>query len=171
MRFFSKLFGLDMQPEPPQTFITRDGLLRPSDKVFDAWTAGDLGRLLAALETPTHPVDRHHLLQSIVELTYKDRNKSGKMRELCESISRLHLKEFPTLAIALRKEFKGYGADFLPRVTTFQHLATLLTEDGKYDEAVAICKMALSYNLHDRTAGGFESRIDRIRKKELKARM
>ena len=81
-------------------------------------------------------------------------------------------QRFPTLAIALRKEFQGYGADFLPRVTTFQHLATLLThEDGKYDEAVAICKMALSYNLHDRTAGGFESRIDRIRKKELKARM
>lgn len=170
MGWIARLFGTGQREAYSESFITRGGELRRTDAVFDAWTSGDLQRMLSVLNVPTHSVDRHHLLQSIVNLTYKERNKSKEMRDLCERIARLHLSEFPILAVALRKEFKGYSTDFLPRVTTFQHFATLLTEDGKYDEAAAVCEMALSYDLHDRTTGGFEARIERIRKKQLKSR-
>ena len=169
MGFLSKLFGFDKGSQYPQSFVTRGGEVRNTDAAFDAWTSGDLKQMLAALNVSTHDIDRHHLLQSIVELTYKERNASRETRDLCEKIARIHLSEFPRLAVALRKEFKGYGSDFLPRVTTFQHFATLLTEDGKFDEAVHICETALSYDLHDRTQGGFEARIERIRKKQKKA--
>jgi hypothetical protein len=124
-----------------------------------------LSQMLAALNTPTHPVDRHHLLQSIVELTYKERNKDSQMRQLCEQTARTHLDEFPQLKDALLEENED-GEVFLPRVSTFQHLATLLTEDGRFDEAVKVCELAIEYDLHDNTQGGFEKRIERIRNKQ-----
>lgn len=126
--------------------------------------------MLAALDTLTHPVDRHHLLQSIVELTYKERNKNPQMRQRCEQVARIHLTEFPQLVKPLLSQNKdSRGRGFLPRVSTFQHLATLLTEDGRFDEAVEVCGLAIKYDLHDNTKGGFEKRIERIRKKERHA--
>jgi hypothetical protein len=169
MGWISRLLGREARVEYPQSFITRCGERRLADAAFDAWTSGDLSQMLAALNTPTHPIDRHFLLQSIVDLAYKERNRSVEMRKLCETTSRLHLAEFPTLAPALLKDAKGYGSDLLPRVTTFQYFATLLAEDLRFDEAIEVCETALSYDLHDRTQGGFEARIERIRNKQLKA--
>jgi hypothetical protein len=56
-----------------------------------------------------------------------------------------------------------------PRVTTFQHYATILTEDEEYEKAISICEKAIEYGLLDNTASGFEGRIARIRKKAEKA--
>ena len=67
----------------------------------------------------------------------------------------------PSLALALKEDMGGT----LPRVTTFQHYATVLTEDGEYEKAISICEKALEYGLHDNTKSGFEGRIERIKKK------
>jgi len=170
MSWLSKLLGLGDDQEPAESYKLSGGESRRTDAAFDAWTSGDLSLMLAALDTPTHPVDRHFLLQSIVAITYKERKRNPQMRQRCEQVARMHLTEFPDLVtplLAQNKDSRGRG--FLPRVSTFQHLATLLTEDNRFDEALQVCELALKYDLHDNTQGGFEKRIERIRKKQRDA--
>jgi hypothetical protein len=112
--------------------------------------------MLRALSVPTHPIDRHHLLQQIVKATYKSR-RDPAMAQKCREIAELHLTEFPRIAPALKRDI-----GFLPRVLTFQHYATLLTEAGEFDRAVEVCETAMEYGLGDRTKGGFPARIARI---------
>jgi hypothetical protein len=76
-----------------------------------------------------------------------------------------HIAEFGKIAPALEKEM-----GFLPRVITFQHYATLLTEDGKYDDAIDICNTALKFGLDDGTKSGFQGRIERIKKQATKSK-
>lgn len=171
MKWLSKLFGSDRADGSAERWTLRDNNPHRSDAAFDAWTSGDLSQMLRALETPTHPVDRHYLLQTIVELTYKERNKAAKMRQLCEKIARIHINEFPLFVqplLAQNKDSRGIG--FLPRISTFQHLATILTENEQFDEARTVCELAIKYDLHDNTQGGFEKRIERIRNREKRAR-
>ena len=132
----------------------------PGDDAFRAWTSGDLNQMLKAVSTKTNPIDRHFLLQSIVDATYKLR-KEEKYRKICIEYAEKHLQEFPSIAPVLKKDMGGT----LPRVTTFQKYATVLTEDGEYEKAISVCEKALEYGLHDNTKSGFEGRIERIKKK------
>jgi len=63
------------------------------------------------------------LLQTIVEITYK-RRKEPEMRRIYREIAEKHISEFAALAPALKQDMGGN----LPRVSTFQHFATLLTD-------------------------------------------
>lgn len=140
------------------SFISRFGKSTPADEAFHAWTSGDLNRMLKAVEIKTNLIDRHHLLQCIVEATYRQRSKT-EMRAKCKEIALIHLKEFPKISAAL-KEDKGV----LPRVSTFQHYSTLLVEESSFQEAIEVCNTALSYGLNDGTKNGFKGRIQRIEK-------
>lgn len=149
--------------------IIRDGQSRIADEVFRAWTSNEMSRMLAALNTPTHPVDRHFLLQSIVKEAYKQRADPG-MRSIAEEVGWKHVAEFEALAAALRREFGRTVPGGLPRVTTFQHLATLMVERNLFSKATEVCEYAMRFGLTDGTKGGFESRIQKIRKQEQKGR-
>jgi hypothetical protein len=142
------------------TYTSRCGKTVIADEVFFAWTSGDLRRMLAAIDLKTNPIDRHFLLMGIVAATYKDR-KTRESADICERVARIHLSDFSTIVSALRRDMGGT----LPRVSRFQHFATLLTEQGRYDGAIQICSEAIGYGLHDGTQGDFSDRIDRIRKK------
>jgi hypothetical protein len=120
--------------------------------------------MLRQLETERRPVDRHFLMLGIVESAYRDRLRDPEMRDLCERVGLQHVAEFPAFAPALREQF-----GMLPRVPTFQLLATVLTERGDFARAIDVCQTALSLRLHDGTVGGFDGRIDRIRKKQAAA--
>lgn len=132
--------------------------------MFDAWTQGNLDEILSVINEETNPIDRHFLLQRIVKETYSDR-EDPKMRNLCRRVAQHHLDEFPEIAPALKKDMGGT----LPRVSTFQHYATVLTEDGEFERAVEVCQQAMDFGLHDGTKTGFEGRIERIRRKQEKA--
>lgn len=146
------------------SFILRNGVSIPADEVFEAWTSGNLPRMLAARSLKTHPVDRHFLLQTIVKLTYSERARPD-MRALCLETATQHVAEFETIAPVLASDFGGW----LPRVPTFATLATLLVEDARYAEAIAVCEKAIGFGLHDGTKGDFPGRIERIRKKASKS--
>jgi len=155
---------VDTSPPPRSTtYVSRMGRSVEAGESFHAWTSGDLARMISATNQQTNPIDRHFLLMGIVNQTYKDRKKPD-MGKLCAEIAEKHLAEFPNIAPALKKDMGGE----LPRVTTFQHYATLLTERGEYKRAIEVCEEALRYGLHDNTKGGFEARIDRIKRKQKK---
>ena len=161
MSWLNKLFKKDTE-SPNQyfgTFTIRQGKSVPVDEAFRAWTSGDLTEMLKAVKTKTNPIDRHFLLQSIVDATYKLR-KEDKYRQLCIEFAEKHLQEFPNIAPALKADMEGA----LPRITTFQNYATVLTENGNFEKAIHICELALKYGLHDGTKSGYEGRISRIKK-------
>ena len=145
-----------------ETYIYRMGRHTKADKVFEAWSSGDLNKMLKAASIKTNPVDRHFLLQTIVEVTYR-RRKESEMHRICREIAEKHISEFAALAPALKQDM---GGD-LPRVSTFQHFTTLLTEDGDYDYAIRVCNAAINCGPDDGTRSGFERRIEKIKKKKV----
>ena len=133
----------------------------PTDAVFNAWTSGDVKQMLRALGQHTNLIDRHFLLLRLAEETYRLRSDRAMAAE-CARVSEMHLAEFPQIAPALKADFDGV----LPRVSTFQNYAMLLTEQGDFERAVWVCQLALHYGLDDGTKAGFIGRVDRIRKKQ-----
>jgi hypothetical protein len=144
-----------------KSFTIRGGKSVPTDAVFVAWTSGDLKQMLRALGQRTNLVDRHYLLLRVVEETYRLRSDPTMAAE-CARVSEIHLAEFQQIAPALKAEFEG----LLPRVSTFQNYATLLTEQGNYERAIWVCDLASYYGLDDGTKAGFSGRVDRIHKKQ-----
>ena len=61
------------QFEEGKSYTTRGGESVETDAVFDAWTSGDLNAMVAVLGLRTHPVDRHHLLNCLVEAAQSSR--------------------------------------------------------------------------------------------------
>lgn len=147
---------------PSSGFMLRDGELVVADEVFFATFSADVPRMLEAMELEAIPFDRHFLLLAIVKETYKHRAEE-EMRTICRRVSEIHRAEFSNIAEHLKKRFGT-----LPMVPFFQYYATILSEDAEYDKAIAICKEAISYGLHDGTKAGYEGRIERIRKKQAK---
>lgn len=142
-----------------ESWVLRGGKSVPADEVFAAWTAQDLPRMLSALELKTNAIDRHFLLMGIVSETYKHRG-DPEMAQICSRVAEMHIAEFPQIARPLKSDMDG----ILPRVTTFQHYATLLTEQSRFDRAIEVCETAIRFGLHDGTKSGFEGRIERIKK-------
>lgn len=73
---------------------------------------------------------------TIVDEAYKLRKEDDEAKNLCTDIAEQHAKEFPFIKPALIQSLDG----ILPRVTTFQKYATLLTEHCQYKRAIEICK-------------------------------
>jgi hypothetical protein len=116
------------------------------------------------------PVDRHYLLQEMVAATYRLRKTHEQYRKLCGQIAELHLREFPSMVEPLKawmgEETKRAGGKIPIQVTTFTNYATLLTEAGEFEKAIAVCETAIRLGCIDwHTAMGYEGRIERIRKK------
>lgn len=143
--------------------IERLGRFIDADEVFHAWMSADLRRMLAARSIKTNPIDRHFLLQSIVQQCYKARTRPD-MRELCIQTGLKHLEEWGAIGLALRKDFGGK----LPRVPSFAWLATALGEAERFDEASKVCEEAARYGLDDGTKGGYAARAAKWREKGKK---
>ncbi len=156
-----KSLVISPSPVSQKRYVERDGKEQEADSVFDAWTFGDFETMLEQLNQNTTLVDRHFLLMNIVDQAYTKRDDK-KMRTICHQVAQTHISEFPKIKPALKKSLGGVT----PRVSTFQQYATVLTEDGLYSEAVAVCEAAKKYGLSDGTKGNFQGRIERIKKKE-----
>lgn len=161
MDWLTSLFGNNSKSNYQESTTTiRFGKSVPVDDAFRAWSSGNLGEMLKAVNTRTNPIDRHFLLQSIVTESYKLR-KEEKYRKICHEFAEKHLQEFPSLVPAIKEDMDGT----LPRITTFQYYATILTENEEYEKAIEVCQKAISFGLIDGSKAGFEGRIKRILKK------
>ena len=112
--------------------------------VFDASTSEDLASMLAVIDQPAKPLDRHFLLMSIIKETYRRRD-DPIMRETCRRVGRRHLELLPKFVHPLKRLVGG----FMPRVSTFEHLTMILSEDGDYDEAIRVAEMAVALKVFD----------------------
>lgn len=143
------------------------GLFKADDR-FEAWTSGDLNKMLKQLYKIGHPIDTHFLYSNIVRTVYKQRADPQK-RILFKNVATEHVSVFSTLRPVLYAKSNEDDLEVsLPSAPTFENLATVYTEDGEYGKAIAVCNMAINFGLRENTKGGYQGRIERIRKKASK---
>jgi hypothetical protein len=147
----------------PEGEFVPDRKARETDGVFYTWTPSDLDAMLSQLNEKTNFVDRHFLLMNIVGETYKHRD-DPEMRDICHHVAQMHIDEFHKIKPYLKRSI-----GVLPRVPTFQQYATVLTEEERFEEAIAVCETAMKFGLSDGTKRDFAGRIERIKKKEAKS--
>ena len=144
-----------------RTKFTDEERKRGYDEVYLARLDRNLNEMLKVIHIQTIPANRHFLLQGIIEQTYKLR-KDKTYNDLCIEFCEKHLNELPNLIEALKDEFES-----LPRILVFQNYSTILTELGEYQKAIDVCEIAISLKLEDGTKGGYQGRIDKIKKKMI----
>jgi len=143
------------------------GLFKADDR-FEAWTSGDLNKMLKQLYKIGHPIDTHFLYSNIVREAYKQRADPQK-RTLFKKIVTEHISVFSALRPVLYvKSNKVDSEVILSSAPAFVNLATVYTDDGEYAKAVAVCNMAIDFGLRENTKGGYQGRIERIKKKAAK---
>ncbi|MFO7966780.1 MAG: tetratricopeptide repeat protein [Archaeoglobaceae archaeon] len=117
--------------------------------------------LLEALQSKDdNPMDRHFVYNSLIDLYYKKRDSSDAI-EKCIKYCLEDIKYFEDFKKAWEREF----GDELPRIPSFERLAIIYEKQGKFEEAIEICQMALKLGLKSSRKGGFEGRINKLQKK------
>lgn len=148
------------------------GGLYETDERFSSWTnflaSNDIGKMIDLVHKRGHPIDTHFLYLNIIESTYKQR-ADPQMRILFRKTALEHISVFDLLEPVLYNK-SGNNQDpkfLLPRVPTFQYLATVYAEDGEFGKAIKVCELAIGFGLEDGTKGGFSGRMERIKKKAV----
>ena len=90
MKWLSRLFGGKETAISSKSYVIRNGRAVEADESLNAWTSRNLDEMIKAAETDTNPIDRHFLLQTIVDETYKRRDEE-KFRDLCIEFSEKHI--------------------------------------------------------------------------------
>lgn len=122
--------------------------------------SGDIPQMIRALSLKGNLVDRHFLLMQLCRQAYRLRKSDPNMRKLARDVGLQHVREFPEIRGPLTRHL-----GILPRVPSFQNVATLMAEEADFQAAINVCESAIGFGLSDGTAGGFESRIERLKKK------
>ncbi|RKD85217.1 tetratricopeptide repeat protein [Halopiger aswanensis] len=118
--------------------------------------------LLKALEAEDdNPTDRHFVYNSLIDLYYKQRDYRDDAIEKCIQ----YCKEDIEIVDDFLDEWKQeYGGE-LPNIPSFKRMAIIYEKQGRYEEALEVCEMALDRGLDDGTKGGFEGRKERVQNK------
>ena len=147
--------------------------------------------LKEAIKRKQSATDLHYTYNHLIDLCYKRRNEGPEWLErfinycladieifpwfkeeyLCEERERLIRAADNPLYTKKEKVSilkKAQNVQFLLNVPSFQRLAIIYEKQGRYKEAIKICQLAINYGLKDDTKGGFEGRIDRLKKKANK---
>ena len=125
--------------------------------------------LTLAENASTNIIDLHYCYNSWIELTYKQRENPHYLN-LCIEYCKKDIDMFPAFKKAYAQENPALLKDgiLLIRLPSFQQLAIIYEKQGEFQQAIEICEMAISYGLSDSTKGGFEGRLEKLRKKQMK---
>lgn len=106
-------------------------------------------------------VDQHFFLMTAADCYYKQRDTRDNGLYLSEQFNRADVDLFPRYKSALKREMGGV----LPRIPSFSQLAIIYEKEGRYQDAIDICRLALKNGVQEKTKSGFEGRIEKLEKK------
>jgi len=106
-------------------------------------------------------VTEHFKLLEQIQNTYRDGDYAK-----CEKLCKKDIQLFPQYIIALAEEH-GFNLDEeIPlRTVSFDTLAKLYEKQDRYSEAIKVCEMGIKHKLPDGTKGGFEGRLEKLKRK------
>ena len=117
--------------------------------------------LLKALASKdSHIVYQHLTLNGLVKLYFKMRDKWDGAYDKCLYYCHEDLKVIFSDAF-----IKEEGRSGLPHCPSIERLEIDYEKKGQFGEAIALCEKAISLGFSDSTKGGFQGRIDKLRKK------
>jgi hypothetical protein len=130
----------------------------------------------------------HFIYNNLIDLCYKRRTKNDIWLNKYTKYYKRDIELFPAFKNAYienQREFLNKLANnkftspkereqllieaanprFDLHIPSFERLCIIYEKQKKYQKALEICELALSYGLNDKTEGGFLGRIERIKKK------
>lgn len=117
--------------------------------------------LLMALDAEDdNPIDRHFVYNFLIDLYYKLREKREDALEKCVYYCKEDIKRLPEFLKIYKKE---YGD--LPQCPSIIQLAIIYEKNGKLQEAIGLCNLAIKSELKNGTKIGFQGRLERLDKK------
>jgi hypothetical protein len=114
------------------------------------------------LDQTDDPLERHSIYTQLMEKAFQNRTSSAS-RDLLLEMGQQYQAEFDRLLPRLRKEM-GTTPEILP----LKWLAIAFEEDGRYEDALEICRRAQEWDISDGTKTGFAGRQHRIERKREK---
>lgn len=154
------------EPERPPLAIDRpktEFISADIDAIVEAaWSSLSVDSMLRVMHYKCSAFNRYMLLQQIIRGMYSQR-EDEQTRLSCIDYCEKFRTELPGLLPGLKNAF---GDNEGPGGSVYKHYATILTEDGSYQEAIDICEEAIDKGMDDGTKTGFEGRIARIMKKQ-----
>lgn len=120
-------------------------------------------KLAKLAQSETDVVARHFSLHVLIGQYYRDRNGDPGCRDAAIAACREQIALAPRTAVAIRPLFRAA----LPGHLGFQQLAIILEKDGRFEEAIALCRCALEGGWY----GDWERRIARCERRYAKANL
>lgn len=102
----------------------------------------------------------YHYLVKINEL-YKNRGNANSLKQ-CIELCKKSINIFPNFKNEYIKRNNVWDVKSVP---CFNTLAIIYEKQGKYKQAINICKQAMSYGLNDGTKAGYKGRIIKLERK------
>jgi len=133
-------------------------------RVAEAVASGDLTIMDELLRDIPDPVLRNRLLNRAVVGYYRLRAEP-RHRAAFYRLAYRQIEDAPSILEGMEE----IGRPRPTSIESFRAMAIALDEDGRQDAAIAICELALSLGLHDRTKMGFTGRILRLKKRRRRA--
>jgi hypothetical protein len=130
------------------------------DRVDAVLASEDTEAMMSVLEKTQDPLLRDALFSPIIVHHYR-RRSDPENRKRFYALAGQHVAESATVLEALAQTDAGRP----DRMDTFRMMAIALAEDERYDEAIDLCRQALSLGLENGTKTGFEGRIGRLQKR------
>ena len=132
-------------------YILADKLIDYGNKVFET------GKM----------IDKHFFLQSAAENYYKQRDIREDALSLSEKYCLLDIDLYEKYKDAMSMEWKTMTRDegFNGRVSSYSRLGIIYEKSNRFEEAIELYESALQQGQNDKTKGGFEGKIAKLRKK------
>lgn len=112
-------------------------------------------------------IDRHFFLQSAAENYYKQRDIRGDALFLSEKYCLLDIALYEKYKDVMDKEWSSMTREeqFDGRVSSYSRLGIIYEKSNRFEEAIELYQSALRHGQKDKTKGGFEGKIAKLKKK------
>lgn len=106
-----------------------------------------------AVKREKSPEKKHEILNELIDVYYKQRMEREDVLSKCLDVCQKDILLAPQL-VEKDKDFPS-----------FKRMAIILENEQKYEEAIKISELALTYGLSDGTKGGYAGRIEKLKTK------
>ena len=108
--------------------------------------------LLKALEVPdSNPMDLHFVYNALIDLYYKQRDDRPDAINFCIDFCLLDINSIEQFIALWHQQVKSLGIPDdkieTPRIPSFERLSIIYDKQGRFLEAIEICKKAIELNL------------------------
>lgn len=114
------------------------------------------------------PLRLHWVHNNLINQLYRRRDRNPSALDQCLMYCRRDIALFPHVIELWRSCIAKYdpGKPFdIPRTPSFERLAIMLEKQGRWQEAVEICDLAIRYGIPGDPDGGYQKRKERLERR------